>query len=658
MTVEPGGLGFGGAARFGLWLLGPAYAILFTFWEALMGYLPMVWRWTPGRVFGEEVLAALGAHLVYFGLLTLPGPFLPVKWREPVVVTGILLAGALVVVVLGTQAVAVIIAMHVASAVLAAALLHACAQLWRSGGKVRKWGVVTACIALSLVPFGLMAFGSRSPMAASRPAMLPAAGASTPPSLIMVVYDTVNRDGLSAYGYERETSPVFDRVAASGVRFDTAYTTGPWTVPSHASVFTGRFPRLHGAHHEHPSLRDSEVTLAEILEDAGYQTAAFSSNPWISRTTGFGQGFERYDEAWRAYMRNEVWILQRFMATYLFPHRDKGGRRISRSIETWIQGLDRSRPFFLFVNLMESHVPYHMLPDRERRRYLEGQDREMSRSALAKVGGDAVNVQLFGGKAELMDHGASVARSMHDGGVHYTDEMAGRILDAMRTAGLSQDAITMLLTDHGELFGQHGKYGHEETLLEPLIRIGMAFSWPGRTKPGTVIDGTVSTVDILPTLLDWLGIEGPGADDPPIQGTSLLPLLGVGDRRPTPIVAENYVPLHLEVSWFLNHPFEPPVHLDQRSQAIVLGRFKYVRITPTGAGHVAEHLFDLQADPGEEFDESSSQPGQASIMAAALDAWLGEMDSLGAAAPGPAPAIDPETVRHLEQLGYAGTVTP
>jgi hypothetical protein len=122
----------------------------------------------------------------------------------------------------------------------------------------------------------------------------------TPPSFVIVILDTVRADRTSAYGYERDTTPHLSGLAARGVRFDSAYATGCWSLPSHASLFTGLTASRHGAHNEHLALEDHHPTLAETLARHGYQTASFTANPWIGDGTGMARGFQHNHESWRS----------------------------------------------------------------------------------------------------------------------------------------------------------------------------------------------------------------------------------------------------------------------------------------------------------------------------------------------------------------------
>ncbi|NNE44861.1 MAG: sulfatase, partial [Gemmatimonadetes bacterium] len=175
-----------------------------------------------------------------------------------------------------------------------------------------------------------------------------------PPDIIVVVLDTARRDHFSLYGYDRPTTPAFDALAAECVRFDRAYSTSCWTVPSHASLFTGLYPVAHGANQRSQYLDGSAETLAERLAAAGYQTASFSSNPWISEKANLAQGFEHAE----------------VVATGRTRPRGRGlPHALNDKALAWLDARDAARPGFLFLNYIEPHWKYQA-PTEFQRKFL------------------------------------------------------------------------------------------------------------------------------------------------------------------------------------------------------------------------------------------------------------------------------------------------
>ena len=180
------------------------------------------------------------------------------------------------------------------------------------------------------------------------------------PNVLLIVLDTTRRDRLGCYGYEKETTPALDRLAAEGVVYDNAITAGSWTLPAHASLFTGMFPRDHRCTIEYMRLDPHHTTLSDVLRGAGYRTAGFSSNPWVGARSGLQRGFAEFFAVWRDVEEDE---------------RDEhGAAMVTERALQWIDAAPSDDPFFLFLNYLEPHLPYNP-PASHRDRFLpEGTD--------------------------------------------------------------------------------------------------------------------------------------------------------------------------------------------------------------------------------------------------------------------------------------------
>jgi arylsulfatase A-like enzyme len=200
---------------------------------------------------------------------------------------------------------------------------------------------------------------------------------------VVVVLDTVRADHTSAYGYQRDTTPNLARLSARGIRFERAYATGHWSLPSHASLFTGLLASRHGAHTEHLALDSHHPTLAEFLARHGYETANFTGNAWIGPGTGMTRGFERNHESWRSYHVDIMLLANRVYYALMAPDWDKGGAETVAGIRRWFSERDTTRPYFLFVNFYEPHGPYQHVPRVFRRRFT---DADLSLHALEAIG--------------------------------------------------------------------------------------------------------------------------------------------------------------------------------------------------------------------------------------------------------------------------------
>ncbi|MGH9322566.1 MAG: sulfatase [Vicinamibacteria bacterium] len=401
------------------------------------------------------------------------------------------------------------------------------------------------------------------------------------PNVVIITLDTTRRDRLGFHGYVRETSPSLDDLAAQSLVFDRAIAASSWTLPSHASIFTGKFPASHGArydtegplrltqaisgpeewsHYRASGLSPEETTLAELLEGSGYRTGAIVGGPWMKRVFGLDPGFQMYDDD---------------------AISDVNGRLASEVTTTALRFLEEGgeAPFFLFLNYFDPHGPYE---------------------APSPFGGS------FG--SEIADR--------YDEEVLYMDHHVGRFLEGMKRLGLFENSLIVVTADHGELLGEHGKMGHGATLFEEEIRVPFLVKYPrDEVAPGRS-DSPVHHVDVLPMVLERVGIPAPrGA-----QG-------GVPPKSRHPLLAE-VVTLEGELS-----------------RAFYFGSHKLLW-NPLG-GHA---LFDLASDPGEDRDLSETEVERLESAVDLLEKYVASLPSPGES--GPETTLDEETLKALRSLGY------
>ena len=395
------------------------------------------------------------------------------------------------------------------------------------------------------------------------------------PSIALIVLDTVRADRTSAYGHPFDTTPNLARLAARGIRFERAYSTSCWSLPSHASLLTGLLPREHGAHHENHRLAAQSPTLPELLAAHGYETVGFSANPWISDGTGLSRGFERFEGIWSDYVIRELLLFWRIWWRLTAPHLDKGGAVALERIRHWHRSRNPERPFFLFVNLLEAHAPYNHVPEASLRAFLP--------EGVPLADANEVGEEWFAGIMDgVMDPGLDrdLALRLLDAAIHAVDAYLGEILGVV-----GDEVVVVVISDHGELVGEHGLFGHNQSLYEPVIRIPMVMAGPG-IPAGRTVASLASIVDVMPTLLAIGGV--PMASH---GGIDLLELLREGERHRT-IQAEQMRPGSMAVSPLPHGDAARVAHHTARKVAVVHGWHKRV-VDELGA----DHTFDLLADP-------------------------------------------------------------
>ena len=372
------------------------------------------------------------------------------------------------------------------------------------------------------------------------------------PNIVLLVWDTVRELNLSLYGYQRPTTPFLERWAAKGVVFDRAFSTSSWTLPSHASLFTGRYPHEVSADFERP-LDATFPTLAEVLRGQGYRTAGFVANPYYTTSeTGLARGFDLWEDY--RFSAKEV-LLSTGVMQQLLKGRSRWNlrrhdlKRASEVTSAFLSWLDRGnrRPFFAFLNYFDAHVPYYAPP-----------------GILRRFGTSEGNTGRY------------------DAAIASLDAELGRLLAAMEARGLLDQTIVVVTSDHGEQFGGHGLYDHANSLYRELIQVPLVVVAPGRIPPGRRVSVPVSLRNVPATLLDLAGISGqplPGETHTRFWRDTLV------DLQDQPVLSE-----------LTPAPRAPQNHRNARGEirSLVYGRYHYI-LGPKGF----DELFDLWNDPRE-----------------------------------------------------------
>jgi arylsulfatase A-like enzyme len=330
----------------------------------------------------------------------------------------------------------------------------------------------------------------------------------THPDVLLITVDTLRADYLSAYGFPLETSPQIDALAAAGVLFERAIAASSRTVPAHASIMTSRYTREHSVGHLNgkSALRD-RVTLADLFRDAGYATAGFIGNILLTRNTGLGRGFDVFDDEIETPELNRPNIVERLAED-----------TTRRAIE-WLAE-EREAPAFLWVHYQDPHGPYTPPTEDEKRFDLPGPPGEkplaLGKSNLGtNSSGGIPPYQVLPGLRR-----ASEYRSRYAGEIFYADRWIGELIAEVDARAGARGSVVLLTSDHGESFGENGRYFvHTYTSTPDVAHVPFIVRAPG-LAPQRRLE-TVHHVDILPTLLDLVGLAVP-AD---ARGTALGPLI-------------------------------------------------------------------------------------------------------------------------------------
>lgn len=357
------------------------------------------------------------------------------------------------------------------------------------------------------------------------------------PNVILLVLDTVRAMNLSLYGYPRKTTPALERFASSAVVFEEAYSTAPWTLPSIATMFTGRYPHEHGADWTTP-LPHRNPTLAEVFRDAGYNTAGFAANVnYSSEEVGLGRGFIHYEDytatlfdillsssPGRFILNNPM--LRRTIRFYDIFSR-KSADRLNEAFLSWL-GRHPERPFFAYLNYYDAHEAY--LPPSPFDT-LFGPDTVRDKSLIRlKSTRDAHRIK----KEAMSEPERAAEEQAYDGAIAYLDSRLGRLFAELDRHGLAGNTIVVITADHGELFGEHALFTHGNSLYLPLLRVPLLLQAPNLPR-GARIATPVTLRDLPRSVLDLAGL-----DDRRIPGTSFpgLASRNLGEAAGSPILAE------------------------------------------------------------------------------------------------------------------------
>ncbi len=305
-------------------------------------------------------------------------------------------------------------------------------------------------------------------------------------NVLLVTLDTTRADRLGCYGYEPARTPNLDDLARRGVLFSNAYSPVPMTLPAHSSIMTGLTPPSHGVHNNGTYVLGSGYpTIAEILKDRGFETAAFTASFSVDSRFGLARGFDVYDDSFQE------------ETPFKSANSERRADEVFASFASW---LDKNAPdrFFAWVHFFDPHLPYHPPPD------------------LA---------------AEFIDR-------PYDGEIASMDRALGKIIQALQQKNLLGRTLIVLAGDHGEEFGEKGEVGHGIFLYEPSVRVPLILWAGGRLPAGSTIDSRVRLIDILPTVFDFLDIPVPDT----VDGISLIPFIERKQKRSLDCYLETFYP--------------------------------------------------------------------------------------------------------------------
>lgn len=498
------------------------------------------------------------------------------------------------------------------------------------------------------------------------------------PNIILIVMDTARADHLSSYGYHRNTSPNMDKIAEQGVLFENAFSAAIWSPPSHASIFTGKYPSYHKTLGRNTYLAKVNTTLAEILGANGYSTMGITNCGLLGLGTGFEKGFQKYIEPSRYLTRPKqldkadtlsmlLELLTHsprdFVRTLVFGP-DQYSSRTTEIIKGFIRGKQANKkPFFLFVNYFNCHAPYdpprpfkgrfckefteprlyimEFILERifgKTRQRVPDKDLDIKKLKYIAAGASEARFRYMAKELQISEKEWEVIRSWYDGEIAYLDYCIGGLINFLRNEGIFDNTLIIITADHGEDFGEHGLASHHFGLYDSLLHVPLIMSHPSLIPRKKRLQQVVSTIDIFPTVLSLCNIS---AKDE-IQGKRLDPF----EKRKI----HDFVCAECGESVTKLRPFEmfssKLRSVDRGSKCIRNAAFKYI-FYPGGR----EELYHTVNDPLEENNIVHDRPDKAKYLKTQIERML-DIAYFGAKEPFRDEKDRNEMMKRLRALGY------
>jgi arylsulfatase A-like enzyme len=433
-----------------------------------------------------------------------------------------------------------------------------------------------------------------------------------PINVLLITIDCLRPDHTSAYGYERLTTPHLDDLASEGVRFTQAISQGPCTRVSFAAMFSSTYPAMLGGFLR---LSPQRTVLAEILRQAGYCTVAVGSNPYLSPLYGYDKGFETFDDSLVPWVQphqhrllkhlNRCFIIARRWLPYL------PASALTAKAVRFLRCHPVARPWFLWLHYMDVHDPYRP-PRRHAARFRSARRPKLSDRALWQ--------KALSQPEEISENERQHLIDLYDAEISFADEQIGRLLTQLRRLGSDDSTLIIVTADHGEEFGEHDQFSHRFKLYDELLRVPLIMHLPARLPAGRVVTAQVRLLDLLPTILDLLDLDGG-----PFEGASLLPLVEGHDEAPRTAISET--------------------QLETGLYAIRQDDWKLILDVHTGA----VELYNLRRDARETINCADAAP----LMASKLEAQLrGHLQRIEASPSSQTDEVNHFTLDRLRALGY------
>lgn len=534
--------------------------------------------------------------------------------------------------------------------------LHRFRYYLDAGHQGRRWGwmVLGAIIWIAGWSVAIAVFDSGGRLEKTFPAEIKTASSSRP-NVLLIVLDTVRRDHMSCYGYGRETTPNIDAFSRNARIYDNVMSPGSWTIPTHASFFTGLPESAHGCNWGCQALNTNFYTLAEQLRDAGYQTVGLAGNVILSKSRQFHQGFDVYACPTVTNRLGMVFryptvaerVLYKFVKDGLRPplqHRTLAAA-VNQALGRWFANdYNADDPFFVFLNYIDPHAPYLHFSHALEWASEEIIARWSQRAQVSNYQLDAFYEYMFTGRATISSEDMQGLKDLYDEEIYHVDNKVGELFDFMESSGLMSNTMIIVVADHGEHFGEHHMMGHQYSVYEPLVRVPLIVRYDPLIQSGREA-ALVQSHDIYPTVLEAAGL--PWERKPAHNCYSLLEK-PVRDRH---AVAEYLVPCRVDIERYGTvHPYIDFSHFLQNLRSMQVNSNKVIWFE-----NGRTELYRLNADPMERENLSPMYTHTVEQFGVALTNWLNSFSPYDRSRKRYGDSISAESeqdIQKLRSLGY------
>jgi arylsulfatase A-like enzyme len=472
--------------------------------------------------------------------------------------------------------------------------------------------------------------------------------AKVPQGVILIMADTLRRDHLNFYGYGRETAPFLTRLAEEGALFKDTIAQATWTKVSAPAIMTSLYPTAHGVKEFTDTLPAAANTMAEVFRSAGYATVSYSSVLFTGKFTNLHQGFEELHESTSVTDRES----------------SKTAREYVDRLTQWLE-VHKDVPFFVFLHVFDPHDPYEPYPPyngiwadlSKKEEHLEHlkKVREVIKDPLMKNFGMPNRQELI--QAGLNpDEYVGYDKDWYDGSIRALDSEIARLHERLRMLGLSDKTLLVFTSDHGEEFLEHGKMFHGQSTYAELSQVPLFFHLPGVVPSNVVIEQTVETIDIMPTVLELAGLREPGE----LMGRSLVPQIA-GRKETSPATSNRAGVAHANESLEprpaitekapTKHIGGPPPR-DKGAVAVIWQGWKLIHNFERAEGAPEFELFNRAEDPLDQHNVAEANPEQVRLMHRMIDAWRQRAEAGRLPESDSSENLSKEELQRLRGLGY------